>query len=91
MYWVTYTVSRRSTIPILFGCKLTPATCSEAAFYSKDTDKLSRIVTFLLGYHIFNPKAYGLTPDIPSTAFPVDEKECVGIQTSVFHRYTAAQ
>lgn len=47
MYWVTYTVVRRSTIPILFGCKLTLATCSEAAFYSKDTDKLSRIEIFL--------------------------------------------
>jgi len=52
MYWVTYTVVRRSTIPILFGCKLTPATCSEAAFYSKATDKLSRIVTFLLALRL---------------------------------------
>lgn len=51
MYWVTYTVVRRSTIPILFGCKLTLATCSEAAFYSKDAGKLSRIEIFL-GRHI---------------------------------------
>lgn len=51
MYWVTYTVARRSTIPILFGCWLTPATCSEAAFYSKADDKLSRFVTFLLSRH----------------------------------------
>jgi hypothetical protein len=55
MYWVTYTVARRSTIPILFGCKLTPATYSEAEFYSKGADKLSRILTFFLSNALLTP------------------------------------
>ncbi|MGO2056264.1 MAG: hypothetical protein ACTH2G_11145, partial [Halomonadaceae bacterium] len=34
--------------PYSFWLLTSQATCSEAAFYSKPTDKLSRIVTFLL-------------------------------------------